>query len=282
MAKPTPSSAKEAADSHPFTPSSSLLSLTGKRSVVTGGAQGIGLGICRRLAEAGSNVLIFDAAAEAAKSSAEDLCKQFGDKKVQFFVGDVSKVADVDKAVEHMVASFGGVDIVVNCAGIYPFTPLLQMTEEIYDKVLAINLKGTYFVTQKFANLMVKQGKGGKVINISSIDAVHPEVPGLSAYDSSKHGVHGFTKSAALELASHNISVNAVAPGRTWTESSDPGALKMGITPKKAEELSAGLIPMGRRAVPDDIAKVVLFIASDMSSYMTGEQVIVDGGKLLR
>ncbi len=185
--------------------------------------------------------------------------------------------------VEKAVAQFGSVDILVNNAGIFPNIPVMKMTADDFQKVIDINLKGVFHTTKHASEQMIKQGNGGKIINVTSIDALHPSMVGLAHYDASKHGLWGFTKNTALELAPHKIWVNAIAPGGIAT----PGVAKMqgpaqaGVDMAKVMEMFMAKIPMHRMGVPDDIGKVALFLASEMSSYMTGTQVVVDGGVLL-
>jgi len=260
-----------------------LLDLSGKTAIVTGGAVGIGWGISRRLAEAGANVLIADINAENAGKAKQELLA--GGWKAEAIRTDVSSEADVQSMVQKAVSSFGGVDILVNNAGIFPSTPVMNMTSADFEKVLAVNLKSVFLCTKKVAEQMIAQGRGGRIVNITSIDALHPSSVGLAHYDASKHGVWGFTKNVALELAPHNIWVNAVAPGGIAT----PGVAEM----QKKEQVPAGVdmkkmlasflakIPMKRMGEPDDIGKVVLFLVSEMASYMTGSQIVVDGGVLL-
>lgn len=263
-------------------PANKLLDLSGKTAIVTG-AVGIGFGIAYRLAEAGANVVIASKnIQEAAESTGKLIEKGWKVKAVQT---DVSVEEDVKKMVGEAVQAFGGIDILVNNAGIFPSIPLLQMTLSDFEKVLAINLKGVFLCTKYATEQMIKQGKGGKVINITSIDALHPSSVGLAHYDASKHGVWGFTKNVALELAPHKIWVNAIAPGGVLT----PGVQKLqaampapqGVDMSKVLEAFLTKIPMHRMGEPDDIGKVALFLASDMSSYMTGSQIVVDGGVLL-
>jgi len=265
---------------------SKLLDLTGKTAIVTGGAMGIGRGIVERLAEAGANVVIADFDLESANKTVEELtAKRYSLYAVKT---DVSSETDVQNMVKATVEKFGGVDILVNNAGIYPSVPLSKMAKEDFEKVIAVNLRGVFLCVEEVSDQMITQGKSGKIINITSIDALHPSMIGLSAYDASKHGVWGFTKNVALELAEHKIWVNAVAPGGIAT----PGVAKMnqpkeGQAPapqvNQEEMIKAFLakIPMRRFGESDEIGKVVLFLASDMASYMTGEQIVVDGGALL-
>lgn len=263
-------------------PANKLLDLSGKTAIVTG-AVGIGFGIAYRLAEAGANVVIASKNMQEATESTGKLIEKGW--KVKAVQTDVSVEEDVKKMVGEAVQAFGGIDILVNNAGIFPSIPLLQMTLSDFEKVLAINLKGVFLCTKYATEQMIKQGKGGKVINITSIDALHPSSVGLAHYDASKHGVWGFTKNVALELARHKIWVNAIAPGGVLT----PGVQKLqatmpapqGVDMSKVLETFLAKIPMHRMGEPDDIGKVALFLASDMSSYMTGSQIVVDGGVLL-
>ncbi len=263
-------------------PVSQLLDLKNKVAIVTGGSLGIGKGIVYRLAEAGAKVLFTGRNEEELKKTEEEI------KKLNFQVkglqSDISKEEEVKKMVSETVNQFGGVDILVNNAGIYPTLMLSQLTEVDIEKVFSINLNGVFLATKYVVEQMKKQGQGGKIINISSIAALHAIGPGMSVYVASKHGLWGLTKTLALELAPYNIQVNAIAPGAIAT----PGVAKMISGQNQDPEAGKKLleefmkkIPMKRIGEPDDIAKVVLFLASEMSSYMTGSQIVVDGGRLL-
>lgn len=261
-----------------FKSQATLLNLTGKAAIVTGGAKGIGYGICYRLAEAGAKVLVADLDIE----KAEKVAKEFAGKGwiAEAIVTDVSSEEDVKSMVTACQEKFGSVDILVNNAGIYPPVPLAQMTQEVFEKVMHVNLRSVFLATKYASDAMKQQGRGGSIVNITSIDALHPSMVGLAHYDASKHGVWGFTKNSALELAEHKIWVNAIAPGGIQT----PGVAAMrGDGPANSEMIKAFMakIPMHRMGEPDEIGKVALFLVSDMSSYMTGEQVVVDGGALL-
>lgn len=259
-----------------------LLDLTGKTAIVTG-AVGIGFGIAYRLAEAGAGVMVASRTLDDAVSTARQLTdKGWRAKAIQV---DVSKEEDVIRMERETIAAFGGIDMLVNNAGIYPNTPVMNMSFADFEKVIHINLLGVFLCTKHCAEQMIKQGRGGKIINITSIDALHPSSVGLAHYDASKHGVWGFTKNIALELAPHKIWVNAIAPGGIMT----PGVQKLqaampipqGVDMQKVMESFLNKIPMHRLGEPDEIGKVALFLASDMSSYITGTQIIVDGGVLL-
>jgi 2-deoxy-D-gluconate 3-dehydrogenase len=257
-----------------------LLDLSGKTAIVTGGSLGIGHGIACRLAEAGANVMICALNEEELKEAAHKMCASGGN--VKHMKTDVSQEEEVKNMIEKTVSEFGSLDILVNNAGIFPSVPISKMTKENFEKVISVNLEGVFLCTKYGSEQMIKQGKGGHIINITSIDALHPSSIGLAHYDASKHGVWGFTKNAALELAEHKIWVNAIAPGAILT----PGVQTMQQAPTDVDMQAVldgfkAKIPMGRMGEPDDIAKAALFLASDMSSYMTGSQIVVDGGFLL-
>jgi len=258
-----------------------LINLKGKVAIVTGGAVGIGLGIVERLAEAGASVMVADLNKENADKAAIELTQK--GLLVKSSECDVSNEQAVESLVASTVTEFGSVDILVNNAGIYPNIPLSKMSTEDFVRVIEVNLKSVYLTTKHVSEQMIKQGKGGKIINVTSIDAIHPSMIGLAHYDASKHGVWGFTKNSALELAQHKIWVNAIAPGGIATpgvQAGTGGSVPPEEMAKMIEAFMAG-IPMHRMGEPDEIGKVALFLASDMSSYMTGSQVVVDGGALL-
>lgn len=263
-------------------PFNKLLDLSGKTAIVTG-AVGIGFGIAYRLGEAGANVLLASRTQEGVdKTVAELTAKGF---KVKGLAIDVSKEEDVKIMVEETIKTYGGINILVNNAGVYPSIPVHQMTLADFESVIKVNLEGVFLCTKYVSEQMIARDKGGKIINITSIDALHPSSVGLAHYDASKHGVWGFTKNVALELAPHKIWVNAIAPGGILT----PGVQKLqgkmpipqGVDMSKVMESFLAKIPMHRLGEVDEIGKVALFLASDMSSYMTGTQIVVDGGVLL-
>src|SRR3989338_5372320 len=259
------------------TPLQQEINLSGKTAIITGGAMGIGYGIAYRLAEAGASVVVADMNRAVADEAVARLVAK-GWKAIAVSV-DVSDAAQVEKMMEAATAAYGSVDILVNNAGIYPGKLVLDATKEDFEKVIHTNLMGAFFAAKAVARQMITQGRGGKVINITSIDAVHPSMVGLAIYDASKHGLWGFTKNLALELAPHKIWVNAIAPGGVNT----PGTGADSMTEEMQEALKPFIakIPMRRMGESDEIGKVALFLASDLSSYMTGSQVVVDGGVLL-
>lgn len=260
-------------------PLSEILNLSEKAVIVTGGGKGIGQGICYRLAEAGASVLVADIDESAAQEAAQEL--KANGWTAEAFKVDVSNEADVKAMIGKCDSLFGSVDILVNNAGIYPPTPVADMTEDLFERVMHVNLRSV-FLTTKHASVQMRKQGGGRIINITSIDALHPSMIGLAHYDASKHGVWGFTKNSALELAQYNIWVNAIAPGGIDT----PGvaAMSQGVSAEQmaaANEVFKSRIPMHRMGEPDEVGTAALFLASDMSSYMTGSQIVVDGGALL-
>ncbi len=258
---------------------SKLLDLSGKSAIVTGGAKGIGYGISYRLAEAGAKVLIADTDQISANNMVEELTSKGWTAKA--ITVDVSVEQDIINMINTCQKEFGSVDILVNNAGVYPPVPIEQMSVDQFERVIAVNLRSVFLSTKYVSEVMNTQG-GGKIINITSIDALHPSMVGLAHYDASKHGMWGFTKNSALELAKHKISVNAIAPGGVAT----PGvaAMSQGASAEQMVESTKAFmakIPMHRMGEADEIGTVALFLASDMSSYMTGSQIVVDGGALL-
>ena len=253
-----------------------LLDLSGRTAIVTGGSMGIGAGIVERLHEAGAAVVIADLDLDTGLELTDRLNASRSGSAFAVQT-DVSRRADTDAMVSAAVERFGGLDILVNNAGIYPFAPFLEMDAELFEHVLRVNLFGVFTAMQAAAKQMIAQGRGGKIINVSSIDALHPSMVGLAHYDASKHGVWGLTKNVALELAEHGIAVNALAPGAIATPGVSGGAVDADVL-REIEQR----IPMHRMGVPDDMGRVALFLASGLSSYLTGSQIVADGGMLLR
>jgi 3-oxoacyl-[acyl-carrier protein] reductase len=230
--------------------------LKGKVAIVTGGTMGIGKGIADKLKEYGSKVVVC-----ARKKAAT---------KHYFVKCDVSSFSDAQRLVADTVKKFKKVDILVNNAGIYPFVSLKDMTEQQWDQVISVNLKGVFNCTKAAIPYMMKN-KYGKIVSIASIAGVSVGFPNLVHYSASKAGIMGFARAAALDLAPYNINVNAVAPGAILT----PGTHEMD---KDTISHLVQAIPEGRMGKPVDIAEVVAFLASDSSSYITGQTIVVDGG----
>lgn len=241
--------------------------LEGAVAVVTGGAMGIGLAIAHKLLDVGALVVACDVNRGALERALEALPGAEG------HVTDVSTAEQVEELVDAVMSAHGRLDVVVNNAGIFPATPLAALTPEKFDHVVAVNLRGVYLMTRAASAVM---RPGSTVIQVTSIDALHPSMVGLATYDATKHGVYGFSRNVALELAPRGIRVNMVAPGGVRT----PGTGATDLPPDALAEFTKH-IPMARWGEPEEIAEVVLFLASRMSSYMTGSQVVVDGGALL-
>jgi glucose 1-dehydrogenase len=247
--------------------------LTDKVAIVTGGNSGIGQAIVLELARRGAKVVIDYIAHPEATTALEQQIKALGTQAIGV-EADVSKVADLQKLVAAAVSQFGRLDIMVNNAGVETRTSILNTTEAQYDKVLQINLKSAFFGTQFAAQQMIKQGGGGRIINITSVHEDWP-MPGNTAYCLSKGGMRMLTRTAGVELAPHNILVVGVGPGAVATPI-NVGTMK---DPALMAKLDAA-IPMGRMAKPEEIANVVAFLAGDGASYITATTIISDGGMM--
>ena len=249
------------------------MSVKGKVAIVTGGNSGIGMAIVLELARQGASLVIDYVAHPEATEALEKQVTALGDQVIGVDA-DVSKVADLERLVDATVKRFGRLDVMVNNAGVETRTSVLDTTEAQYEKVLGINLRSAFFGTQLAAKQMVKQGGGGRIINITSIHEDWP-MPGNIAYCLSKGGMRMLTRTAGVELAPHNILVVGVAPGAVAT----PINLVTMKDPALMQRLNTA-IPLGRMAKPEEIAAVVAFLASDQSSYMTSTTLIVDGGMM--
>jgi glucose 1-dehydrogenase len=247
------------------------MSLQNKVAIVTGGNSGIGRSIVLELARQGANVVIdYVADPEAVEAEEKEIAK-LGSRSIGVDA-DVSKPADLQKLVDAAVASFGRLDVMVNNAGIETRTSVLDTTEDQYDRVMGINLKGAFFATQIAAKQMIKQGDGGRIINITSVHEDWP-MPGNTPYCLSKGGMRMLTRTAGVELAPHNILIVGVGPGAVAT----PINLGTMDDPSKLAKLNAA-IPLGRMARPNEIANVVAFLAGDGASYLTATTIFADGG----
>jgi NAD(P)-dependent dehydrogenase (short-subunit alcohol dehydrogenase family) len=257
-----------------------LVSLQGRSAVVTGGGRGLGKAIAQRLAEAGANVLIGDIDGDLAVSAAADLDRRFA-ATVRGTGMAVSNAASVAAAAKLAADSFGTIDIWVNNAGIFPSVKVVDMTADLLDQVLAVNTRGVFLGAHEAAKAMIAGGHGGVIINIVSTAGFKGIAPGLAAYVASKHAVRGMTKQMALELAAQDIRVLGVAPTYCVTEGNQLAA-EQSPNPEAAKNiLSMVTSKLGRVGVPDDIARAVLFCASDMSAFMTGSTLLVDAGETI-
>jgi 3-oxoacyl-[acyl-carrier protein] reductase len=239
-------------------------------ALVTGGARGIGYAIATELAAEGNSIVISDILADAARESAANL----GQSGIETLAvsGDVSRPDDVERMFNQAVDKFGRVDVLVNNAGVTRDNLLLRLEEKDWDLVLNVNLKGAFLCTKAAARIMMKN-RWGRIINISSVVGVMGNA-GQTNYSASKAGLIGLTKSSAKELASRNITVNAVAPGYIQTEMTEK-------LPQAAKDAFLSMIPLKRAGTPLDVARVVSFLAGDRAEYLTGLVVNCDGGMLM-
>ena len=245
--------------------------LKGKVAIVTGGNSGIGMSIAIELARQGASLVIDYVTHPEAEAALEKQLHDLGEIAIGV-QADVSKIADLEKLIGAAVEKFGRLDIMVNNAGVETRTSILDTTEEQYEKVLDINLKSAFFGTQLAARQMIKQGGGGRIINITSVHEDWP-MPGNTAYCLSKGGMRMLTRTAGVELAPHNILVVGVGPGAVAT----PINLSTMNDPMLLKKLNSA-IPLGRMAKPEEIAAVVAFLASDGAGYITATTIFADGG----
>jgi NAD(P)-dependent dehydrogenase (short-subunit alcohol dehydrogenase family) len=249
-----------------LTPTKNLLDLSGRVAVVTGGTRGIGEAIVRHLAAAGARVVA------VSRSAAPSPAGPARDGEVTTLAADVAKRAEVDRMVEAVVARHGTVDILVNCAGTAKRAPALEQTEADWEYMIELNLRGTAWACRVVAPVMRRAGRG-RIINITSIGAEFGLV-NRAAYCATKGAVGQLTRCLALEWGPYGITVNAVGPGITVTPLVRPF---LDANPGK-EETMTRKIPLGRLGRPDDMAGAVVFLASDLAGYVTGQTIFVDGG----
>jgi len=248
-----------------------LLDLRGKVAIVTGAGSGLGRAIAARFAEAGAAVVVHHHRSHAGAAEVAAAIAAAGGRALSLRA-DVTRREDVDRLVERTVAALGGLDVLVNNAGVYPVAPLLEMDEKEWDEVVGANLRSVHLATQSAARRMVAQGRGGAIVNVASIEA-HNVAAGHSHYDAAKAGVVMHTRVAAQELGRHGIRVNSVSPGlidregleRDWPD---------GVSRYRAS------VPLGRLGRPDDVADACLFLASPAARWTTGADLVVDGGVL--
>ena len=250
------------------------MDLKGKVALITGARRGMGRTHALKLAKAGAKVVVADISLEDCQKVVDEIKKGKGEALA--VKCDVTKKGEVDEMVKKTVEKFGKVDILVNNAGICQFKPFLDLTEEEWDRTLDINLKGYFFCAQAAAREMVKQ-KSGIIINIASVAMGQQGIgmPNVAHYCASKGGIAGMTEALAVELAPYNIRVNAISPGMIETPMIDP----VKQDPKIMEAMLAR-VPMRRVGKPEEVSNLVLFLASDQSSYITGSTVVIDGGWL--
>lgn len=248
------------------------LNFNGKTVLVTGGAQGIGRAIVEAFAVRGARVIIADLRLEQAQALAEDLTARTC--QVEALGLDLADAPAVFEALKGMNRDSGRLDILVHNAGYFPLTPFAQITPAVLERTLAVNLSALFWLTQAALPMFQRQG-GGCVLVTSSVTGPRVAYPGLSHYAASKAGVNGFIRSAALELAGVGVRVNGVEPGMIAT----PAMGNLGDDQVNAD--IASRVPLGRLGAPEDIAAAMLFLASDLAAYITGQTIVVDGGSTL-
>jgi 3-oxoacyl-[acyl-carrier protein] reductase len=244
------------------------MDLSGKVALVTGSGRGIGKAVAQRLSEAGAIIVINDVS-DAAEATAQEI--QASGKQSLFVKGNISLSADVNQMMDKITSTFGRLDILVNNAGISRDQLTVRMTDEEWDAVLNVNLKGVFFCTRSALKLMMKQ-RWGRIINISSIVGITGN-PGQVNYSAAKAGIIGITRTVAREMASRQITVNAIAPGFIETEMTQK-------LPDKVKEEYNKRIPVGYFGSPRDVAEAVAFFASEEARYITGQVLCVDGGMI--
>jgi 3-oxoacyl-[acyl-carrier protein] reductase len=245
----------------------------GKVAIVTGGAQGIGAAIVRRLANEGAAVAVVDLTAERGQPTADEVVKNGG--RALAIGADVSKTEDAQAAVQAAAAEFGRVDVLVNNAGITRDNLLFKMTDEDWDSVIAVNLRSAFVMSREAQKLFVRK-RYGKIVSLSSRSALGNR--GQANYAASKAGIMGLTATLAIELGPYGVNVNAVAPGFIATAMTDATARRVGLDPDEMRRLAAEQTPVRRVGEPEDIAAVVAFLASDESSFISGQTIQVNGG----
>jgi len=247
----------------------------GKAALITGGALGIGRGIARAFAAEGARVAIADVNADAAEALAAELRATGAD--VVPVVGDVSLATDAARMVAETVEQLGRLDVLVNNAGIQPtdwYFRLEDMPEEVWDRILAVNLKGAFLMSKYALPRIRETGRGGVIVNMSSVQGLQ-SMPGVPAYAASKGGIVSMSRGLARSLAPHGITVNSVSPG-----AADTAMMRSGMTDEGLAKF-VEMIPLGRMAEPSEVASTVLFLASDLAGYVTGATLNVSGGQLM-
>ena len=251
-----------------------LFGLDGRVAVVTGAAEGMGREIADLLARSGASVAILDRNSAGAAEVARAI-DHLGGRALAIGM-DLADERSIVAAVQQVAQQFAGIDILVNCAGIQNRELLTETSTELWDLVQSINSRGLFICVREAAKVMRTAGRGGRIINISSMGSIHPIMPGLAAYNASKAAVNALTRSAALELSGDGITVNAILPGAVGTA----GAAKA-PGPAPSGRVVAGLPPLGRLATPTDVAAAVLFLAGSGGAAITGQTLCIDAGYLL-
>jgi NAD(P)-dependent dehydrogenase (short-subunit alcohol dehydrogenase family) len=256
-----------------------LISLKGRVAVVTGGSRGLGFAICKRLTQAGAAVFVAARNEEGAKAAAEEIQKLGGNAIA--VSADATDSKALGALADQAISEFGRLDIWVNNAGVSKFQPLWEVTDDQWSETIDANLSSAFYGSREAAKRMRDAGNGGVIINLSSTQGFRAGGPMLSHYISAKHGVRGLTKSLAVELGQYGIRVLALAPTYIITDGTAAVKNELGkVVGGDPEEQVGKMLPLGRVGVPDDVARVALFCASDLSMFMTGDTLLVDAGNI--
>ena len=247
------------------------ITLQGKAAIVTGAGRGIGKGIAAVFAKEGARVLVVNRSADAGQASTKEIVAAGGE--ASFLQANVKNRADMERMAATCIERYGAIDILCANAGVFPTSHIVDMTDEVWDDVLDTNLKGVFYGVRACIPQMKAQAQG-RIVVISSITGPNVGWPGLSHYMASKGGVNAFVMGAALELAKHNITVNAISPGTIMTQ----GLMELGGD--QVNEITA-IIPAGYIGETEDIAYAAVYLASDQARYITGQALVLDGGQIL-
>jgi NAD(P)-dependent dehydrogenase (short-subunit alcohol dehydrogenase family) len=249
--------------------------LQGKVSLVTGAGGGIGRGIALVLAQEGSDLALNCLRSREAAGAVAEEAQRLG-RRAEVFPADISIKAEAERLVDEVLASFGRIDVLVNNAGAAPYCHFLELSEESWDRTLAVDLKAPFLLSQRVAREMLRLRVPGRIISISSVGAAAAQ-PGLAHYDAAKAGLEGLTRAMAVELGPHSITVNAVAPGAVEVPRN-----RRSLTQGSYPEAWRRLIPIGRWGQPEEIGRIVAFLASPEASYLNGQVIRADGGQTAR
>jgi len=252
--------------------------LKDKVAIVTGAARGNGKGIARAMAQEGAKVLLWDIL-DLIEETARDI-NSSGKRAVPFKV-DITDIKRVNQTVQEIVGNFGRIDILVNNAAIAFFIPFVETPDDLRDKIFDVNLKGPWNCTKAVIPIMMKQ-KYGKIVNISSVTGPRVSAAGLTAYSATKGAISGFTRALALEVAEFGINVNAILPGYVDTPMLRGAAKDLGIAEDEFVKMIAKSVPMKRLGTIDDIGDLAVFLASEESKYITGQEIVIDGGNIIQ
>ena len=256
-----------------------LISLKGRVAVVTGGSRGLGFAICKRLAEAGAAVFVTARNEEGAKAAAEEI-QNLGGQAIGVSA-DATDSQALGALADRSISEFGRLDIWVNNAGVSKFQPLWEVTDDKWSETMDANLSSAFYGSREAAKRMRDAGNGGVIINLSSTQGFRSGGPMLTHYISAKHGVRGLTKSLAVELGQYGIRVLALAPTYMVTDGTAGVKKQLSqVVGGDPEEQVGKMLPLGRVGIPDDVARVALFCASDLAMFMTGDTLLVDAGNI--